>query len=217
MGIAVSHSSVTVGVGWKWLAVLIALGALVVLFAIVAFSVRRGSGALRKWIQGPDSVASTSKFQWLLWLIVVLFAYITLWILRAKQGDYSAVPDVPRNVLVVLGISTTTMAAAKGIETAAVNFGPTGAAPPAAGLGGIFEDDTGFPDIGKIQIVGFTAVAVSIFVATVIHQIVSSPPITSLPDIDGTLMVLMGLSSGGYLAKKAVTDLSAPPPVPPHA
>jgi hypothetical protein len=39
---------------------------------------------------------------------------------------------------------------------------------------------------------------------TLIHQIVTNPPVVSLPDIDASLMVLMGISQGGYLAKKVV-------------
>lgn len=52
---------------------------------------------------------------------------------------------------------------------------------------------------------GFTFVAVGIFLATVIHQIVANPVVTSLPDIDSSLLVLMGISQGGYLGKKLVT------------
>src|SRR4051795_1403531 len=104
----------SVSTGWKWLAVVIAVAAILVLFALVALEAPAGTKSPSKWVQDPNNVPSTSKFQWLLWLVVVLFSYITLWVIRAKQGDYSALPDIPNNVLIVLGVSTLTMASAKG-------------------------------------------------------------------------------------------------------
>jgi hypothetical protein len=202
----------SVGAGWKWLAILIAFAAVALLFGAVAISSR--NGGLWKLIQGEDGAASTSKFQWLLWLIVVLFSYIALWILRARQGDYSAIPNVPKNVLIVLGVSTGTMVAAKGITSGYVASNRTAKQNRNADdlMGGIFADDAGYPEIAKIQIVGFTFVTVGIFLATVIHQIASNPPLTSLPDIDASLMVLMAISSGGYLAKKVVSITPAAGP-----
>jgi hypothetical protein len=52
--------------------------------------------------------------------------------------------------------------------------------------------------------VGFTFVAIGVFLAAPIHQLAANPPVTTLPDIDSSLMVLMGISQGGYLAKKVV-------------
>jgi hypothetical protein len=66
----------------------------------------------------------------------------------------------------------------------------------------VLADDDGQPDIGKVQMIGFTFVAVGIFVATLIHQLASTPVTTTLPDIDSSLLVLMGISQGGYLGSK---------------
>jgi hypothetical protein len=52
---------------------------------------------------------------------------------------------------------------------------------------------------------GFTIIAIGIFLATVIHQIVTDDISAGLPDIDASLLVLMGISQGGYLGKKLVT------------
>jgi hypothetical protein len=59
--------------------------------------------------------------------------------------------------------------------------------------------------LAKIQMLAFTTVAIGIFLATVIHQIVTNDIAAGLPDIDASLMVLMGISNGGYLGKKLVT------------
>ena len=48
---------------------------------------------------------------------------------------------------------------------------------------------------------GFTLVVIGIYLATVIHQIVSNPVITSLPNIDASLLVLMGISQEATWAR----------------
>jgi hypothetical protein len=202
--------------GWKWLAVLIGLGVLAALYLLTGLSAKTWRPS--RLMQGADGSSSTSKFQWLLWLVATLFAYTVLWVLRARQGDYAAIGDVPANLLTVLGLSTTTAAAAKGITTGyvqtgrvvkltAAQRGATQAADPqpAAGTGGILQDDNGMLSLAKIQVTGFTVLAVGIFLATVIHQIAATPVVTTLPNIDSSLLALLGISQGGYLGNKLVT------------
>jgi hypothetical protein len=165
----------------------------------------------RELVNGFDGFASTSKLQWFLWLVVIIFAYFALWVLRAEQSDLSALSKVPVNVLTVLGFSTGTAAAAKGITSGYVQTGKVSKPGPpqvgatAANTGGIFQDDSGAPELAKVQMMGFTIIAIGIFLATVIHQIVTDDISAGLPDIDSSLLVLMGISQGGYLGKKLVT------------
>jgi IPT/TIG domain len=207
--------------GWKWLAVLIGLAVLAVPGVAVAIPT---GGKPWRLVNGADGRPSTSKFQWLLWLVVILFAYTVLWALRARQGNYSAITQVPVNLLTVLGFSTGTAAAAKGITAGYVQSNrvakpkavPAGKNTPAGSQqGGLVQDDTGVPELAKLQMMGFTLIAVGIFLVTLIHQIVSNPVITSLPNIDSSLLVLMGISQGGYLGKKLVS-FGAPALYPPN-
>jgi hypothetical protein len=204
---AVMAVASSVSVGWKWIAVLIGLSLLVLLWVLVGLTTKNWNPL--KVVEGADGISSTSKFQWLLWLMVILFAYAVLWVLRAKSGNYGAISNVPVNLLTVLGFSTGTAIAAKGITVGYVSSGqvakPSGAPAAGGGTGGIFQDDGGTPELAKIQLVGFTLIAISIFLVTLIHQIVSSPVQTILPNIDSSLLVLMGISQGGYLGKKLVT------------
>jgi len=196
-----AHAAVSVH--WKWYAVLIGLGVLAVLGAIAAIPTR---GKLWQLADGADGRASTSKFQWLLWLVVILFAYSVLWVLRARQGDYAASSQVPVNLLTVLGFSTGTAAAAKGITAGYIQSDRLAKPVAVKGAkGGLIQDDSGVPDLAKLQMVGFTLIAVGIFLWTLGHQIASNPVDTNLPNIDSSLLVLMGISQGGYLGKKLVT------------
>jgi hypothetical protein len=171
---------------------------------------------------GADGRASTSKLQWLVWTVVVFFAYVATYVARARQDHFGALDEVPQNVLIALGLSATTMAAAKAITVSYVSGGkivkppvdqPTDGTPPAAGPGAVMQDDAGGPDLSKIQMLGWTGVAVGIYLITVIARIgdirrdVRGPneEVLGLPDIDAALMVLMGLAEGAYLGKKLVT------------
>jgi hypothetical protein len=82
-----------------------------------------GHRSLRELVNGFGGFGSTSKFQWFLWLVVVIFGYSALWVLRALQGDFSALSDIPVNILMVLGFSTGTVAAAKEITASYVQAG----------------------------------------------------------------------------------------------
>ena len=197
-----------ISAGSKWGAVLIGVAFLGVLYVVTALIT--GHWRLKELFAGFDGVGSTSKLQWLLWLIVIGFGYVAIWVLRAEHGDYTALSDIPVNLLTVLGFSTATAAAAKGITAGYVQTGKvakTGmpANPTAATTGGIFQDDGGSPELAKIQMMAFTIIGIGIFLATVLHQIAIGDVTDSLPNIDSSLLVLMGISQGGYLGKKLVT------------
>ena len=195
----------TVSAGMKWGAVLTGLGFLAVLYLVTAIISRH----YRPWdaVKGFDGFPSTSKFQWFLWLIVILFSYITLWTLRARQHNYSAL-EIPASVLIVLSFSTITAAMAKGITIGYVQSGrlfKVGRDYVTSGQGGILKDDRGAPDLAKIQLVGFTFIAVGIYLITVLHQIVTNGITVGLPNIGSSLIVLMVVSQGGYIGKKLAT------------
>ena len=62
---------------------------------------------------------------------------------------------------------------------------------PGAGLGWLLV-------LAWSQMIGFTILAIGIFLATVFHQIGTGDITDGLPNIDSSLMVLMGISQGGY-------------------
>lgn len=186
--------------GWKWAAVGIAAAFLAFLYVVVSLLARNWNPL--NLARGTDGPLSTSKFQWLLWLVAVLFVYIALLVIRFKQNNYNAINNVPVNVLIVLGFSTTTAVAAKGITVAQLQNGQVDKSQAA---GGLFLGDQNYPDIAKTQMLAFTFVAIGIFIATFVHQLNVNPTVTTLPNIDASLLVLMGISQGGYVGKKLVT------------
>lgn len=159
-------------------------------------------------IGGKDGPWSTSKLQWLLWTGTIIFAYVAVFTARAMQGHHEAVSDIPPNVLLVLGFSAGTMTVAKGITSAYVANGRVAK----TGSGGLLADDGNATDLSKVQLVSWTVIAIGIYIYTAIATVhsIANPPagttkVPGLPDIDGALMVLTGLSQGGYLGKKLVS------------
>src|ERR1035437_5052935 len=80
---------------------------------------------------GEDGNPSTSKAQLVAWTAVIVFSYLAIYAVRIHMGQYSALPSVPENVLIALGISGATSIAAKAIATnastnAAVNAAAQG-------------------------------------------------------------------------------------------
>jgi hypothetical protein len=207
--VAAGHQNVPeISAGSKAGAILIGVAFLAIVYIITAFIT--GHWQPKALFNGFDGFASTSKLQWLLWLIVILFGYVAIWVLRAEHGDYIALSDIPVNILTVLGFSTGTAAAAKGITAGYVQTGKVKkmgvpANPTSSTTGGIFQDDSGGPELSKVQLMAFTIIGIGIFLASVFHQIAIGDIKDGLPDIDSSLLVLMGISQGGYLGKKLVT------------
>jgi hypothetical protein len=176
-------------------------------FVYAAYVTATGKYAIWNSVRGEDGRASTSKFQVFLWTGAVLFAYVAVLAVRWKAGQTDTLPDIPEGVLAALGISSGTAVAAQAITANAVGSGST-VKPPLArnrGLAPIFQNDADQPDIGKIQLIAWTFIAVGVFLAGALRIVSAGSTDASLPDIDPTLMVLTGLGSATYLGRKLVT------------
>jgi hypothetical protein len=191
-------------------AVLVGLAGLGGLWVVLGIA---SSFNLKKVVCGSDGTLSTSKFQLVLWTVVIVFSYLTLFAFKAVDSQFIDLTLTP-NLLIVMGISATTAVAAKGIAvgnaTAAAKAKGLVVIPGAAGpvllpgalpsLAGLFQADDGTPDLGKIQLMIWTMIGVCIYLAMVQYQLTHG--IRKMPDIGQTLMVLMGLGNGTYLGKK---------------
>jgi IPT/TIG domain len=176
--------------------------------------------------RGADGRPSTSKFQVLLWTIVVLYGYVVVESARFMRGEFDVLDKIPPNVLIALGFTIGTATVAKGITTAFVASGrikrepadrPTTlattssagsaktkqASDPTAGPGALVAEDDGRPDLSKAQLLAWTMLALIVYLVRVHYQLRLQQP--QLPDIDAPLMVLMGLGQGAYIGKKLTT------------
>jgi hypothetical protein len=228
-----------------------------VAIAIIWFiicALRGGKPTFRHLFNGEDNRPSTSKFQFFLWSVVVLNAFVVLYIARLNRGSSELVGEIPPNLLVAMGLSLGTSVAAKAITANKVASGDVSksdaAAPPVEAASGVSArsttvvvtaakpdsgtesvpsaaantsttrlvlDDNGNPDLGKIQLLAWTFVGIGIYLTHVFNKVTGiltanpfDPVCTvglacgGLPDIDQSLMVLMGLGQAAYLGNKLV-------------
>jgi len=200
----------------QFMSYLTGLAGLAALWLILLIATKKHPWAL---VIGEDGRPSTSKFQMLVWTAAVVFAFLAIYQIRFSSGYRQELPGVPTNLLIAMGISVVTAISAKSIAVssqakrdaaaaAAAAAGLPAAPAPPPSQSGIFADDSGTPDLGKVQVVFWTVIAVGIFLAEVfaIIQCPNCPPNSvstlGLPDIGQTLMILMGLGHGAYIGKK---------------
>jgi hypothetical protein len=175
-----------------------------------------------------DKKLSVSKLQLYIWTTVIAFSYIYIvawnygyW--AANVGTQTDIPGpitFPWTVLLALGLSVGTFGLAKGT---AVGYGsgnasnqpaPPGGAGAAASSApmtpGLVASDagSGTPDITKVQMLAWTAIAAIVYIANTVAQIwlheAKPGLITSLPDIDYALLVLTGVAQGTYIGNKLI-------------
>jgi hypothetical protein len=171
-------------------------------------------------VMGADGRLSASKFQFFVWTGVIVFVYVLLF---GSMDDKhrEILSSIPTNVLLVMGFSVTTAVGAKGITVSYLNSGQiaksvSSQAGGDASLSGLVShDDSNTPDLTKLQMLIWTGIATAVYLYHV-HQnlhgiatcsLAANPPdpLCKFPDIDQTLMVLMGISQGAYLGNKLVT------------
>lgn len=193
---------------WVLAAPFVILG---VFYAVYIVATR--SFNLYRIAEGKDGRTSTSKAQLLLWTAVVIPCYAALFTANWRSGHIGSSLSMPSNLLAALGIGTATAVGAKALYLGT----PEKQAKGAEDRGGLLTDDTGFPELAKIQLVGWTLLAVGIFCIRVIHALRHADPngVRSMPDIDPALLTLMGIGHAGYFGKKVIDRQSAVPPAAP--
>jgi hypothetical protein len=172
---------------------------------------------------GRDGRYSTSLFQGLAWTVVVLASYLTIWFARVHLGVTGALGPVPQNVLAAMGLSLGTTAAAAAITSHRVRTRrDTRTRADRTALSQLVNDDLGHPSLSKSQLMAWTAVALLVYMVSTVDAVAKTMGATgteqlpALPDIEATLLLLMGIGQGAYLAVKAVSmpDAAAEPAVP---
>lgn len=184
-------------------------GALALGFIWFTYVAATGHWGIWNSVRGEDGRASTSRFQVSLWTAVVVFSWVAIAI---KGFDPTHLPQIPQNMLIALGISVGTGAAAAAVTSSNVATGKEVKVPASEqGMAPLFQSDTGLPDIGKIQLISWTFIAVAVYLGAVSLYLADSSKFVDaagdrmLPDIDPGLMALTGLGSAAYLGKKLVT------------
>ncbi len=202
-----------------WSALISALLALLPLYLLSfvqeSYRIAGSSYKFRMLFLDPETDSySLSKLQFYLWTVVSLFAYCYLVISRIHV-QFASWPDVPSTLPGIIAVAAGTAVGSQLITSAKGSKGAGEEAPSFADFitsGGVVAAD-------RLQMLLWTLLGVGVFIYAVLH--LSPGTITELPPVPDRLLVLMGLSSAGYLggkiARKAgpvIDEISVSPPDP---
>ena len=169
-----------------------------------------------KLIIGQDGRYSNSKFQMAIWFWIVLSTYLAFVYLRVSQAGWEFFDsvDIPKNLLLLSGMSALTFGGAKGITTSKANAAIAAGNPNPKNPAGVHEtfwtdlvqNDAGAFDIGDFQMLMVTLLAVGMYIALTLNflETIAATASATLRDVDTTILASFGLGQGAYLTKKAV-------------
>jgi len=173
---------------------------------------------------GKDGRYSNSQVQLALWFGAVALVYLSAVWLRFEWlgADFIGGVALTSNLIALTGLSAISFGGAKVITLQKIanaqgnaSSSPPGS-PPAGKTPGkpnlitdLFQNDQGDSDLGDVEMILITVLAVVIFVAASFHflgKLALASPVT-LPDVDTTLLAGFGIGQGAYLFKKAALPL----------
>jgi hypothetical protein len=138
--------------------------------------------------------------------IVITFAFLGVYLVRIFGGVIEPPASIPVNILALMGISVSVPVISGGVSR--IKYDTTSAVkelpPQLPPLSTMLENSK--PALTRFQMFGWTWIGIIIYLA-ILFSWVAIEPLTSLtlPDIDPTLVILMGLSQGGYSGGKIVS------------
>lgn len=236
---------------WAWLLVAAFLIALLLMTGSVC------TGHVFGILINERNLMSLSRFQMVLWTIIVLASYLVVVVARVKapgtEPSFNPLNvAIPPELIALLGISATALVGTPLINTAKVkqdpgdntmgklatalvdtNNEPKGLEGDQAGLKSMIEstrkgilyvnpklsdacfwdmfegDELGnapVMDLGKVQLFYFTVITAVAYLYYLFPMLMKTPAaMSSLPELPGGIIALLGVSSAGYLGNKAVT------------
>ena len=179
-------------------------------------------------IRGPNMDPSLSLFQFLVWTFVVIFSFILVYSIKILAGDYNlAGSTIPYNLLVLMGISTAVPILSTAISKAYYERDPTLENVVASAfesknneelkklrkensIGKMLKENNK-PTLARYQMFAWTFIGIFIYLFSLSSLVASNDQPQeikkiSVPDVDITIVVLMGLASTAFLGLKAVSS-----------
>lgn len=169
---------------------------------------------LLRFLRDDHGCPSLARLQLVSWTALVIFAFAWITLIRILSGVPAFSGSFPPNVLGILLISTGSTVVARQIETSTPlrksawkRLGDSWRGL----LDEINSDKRGIhPSLARFQMLGWTVISIGIYVLIIFVEvqhawISGSVGALTLPDLDPTLLLLMGISQSGYLGAKYVT------------
>ncbi len=164
-------------------------------------------------IREGDYFPSLGRFQFMMWTIVISFAFLSIYLIRVDGGFATFNKDIlPTNLLELMGISVfvpvigNVVSRYKHAKALLQEMPLKNNVPPFSTM--LLEGNK--PTLARYQMFLWTMIGVALYLLIFFSNISQtlanngSPQNLTIPDIDSMLVVLMGLSQGGYLGSKLV-------------
>jgi hypothetical protein len=190
-------------------------------------------------IRDGDYYPSLARFQFLIWTFIISFSFLSIYLVRILGGELGFPQQIPDGVLQLMGISVVTPIIGNGLSSfkydTTISNKRRDDIPPFTSM--LLENDK--PVLFRYQMFLWTFVGIGIYlfiffssVSTVVSDAPKAEELKcdqlkqgeaeqkgctnlkqlsdlNLPDIDPSLVILMGLSQGAYLGGKLVARTPA--------
>jgi len=197
----------------------VALGVLVLaLMLVVGHGV---AGRIDGILVDARNRVTLSNFQLVTWTLVVITAWGGAFLtnlLAGKSPNAALNVSVPQELWAALGVSGASYVGAKAISAPQKVKGMLHRRDSAqhASWADLFTSDldaeAGHTDISKVQMFLFTVVLAIGYMGAVVNMLLNpTTPITALPPLNTAFVVVLAISHGGYLGRKATGNIGAPP------
>ena len=200
----------------------------IIITFVMRYILHKTNGKFSDIIRGRDIDPSLSLFQFLVWTWVVIFSFVFIYSIKILAGDYNlAGSSIPYNLLVLMGISTVVPIASTVISKAYYDRDLTEEQKVADywatkndeelneerkknPIGNMLKENKK-PTLGRYQFFAWTFIGIFLYLFSLSTYISSNDQPQeirniSLPDVDITFVVLMGLSSSAFLGLKTVSN-----------
>lgn len=190
------------------------IGLVIVFSVLLGFCIRRVSADFRysDLILDDSWKPSLAIFQFFVWTLIISFSYLFIELLRLKAGVTTFPESPPANLLLLMGISVVVPLASEKIAPVLLPAQRPAPRPPSIPAWETMFMQDGKLTLSRFQMFLWTCIAVLLYIFLLINTVllqVKDVTALGLPDIDVTLVVLMGISQGAYLGNKLVMQSSA--------
>lgn len=184
------------------------IGALFVGLMLVIIRILTGKWSPLDLARGDgnsNGALSASKLQNLIFTFAAVFAYTSITSARLMGDAPFLSPnnelEVPANLILLMGLSALTAISSKAITVSYLKNNRISQEDKSSVING----RNGKPDLVKVQMILWTMVAVCIYLAKVARFLsggLYADVSLAMPDVDNTLIALMGVSQTAYIGNK---------------
>lgn len=192
---------------------LVSVVVIAVVLLIAHLLVRTDGGNFLNIIRAEYWVPSLSLFQFLVWTIVIAFSYVWISVIRLLEDGVSFSTEIPPNLYLLLGISVAVPLVSVGYTKSAYKPDTPAKPPDPLPPFGMMLKQKGKIALNRFQMFLWTIISIVLYLSVVVGAVTEAGvdvATLSLPDIDPTLLYLMGLSQTGYLAGRVVGEEKTP-------